>query len=68
MAECSSGRTGVVETTFAKLGACSRQYVVSRVTRSKSVPVPGRRDRGDTVTQMHYVIGDALSQAMPHID
>jgi len=30
------GRTGVVEATFAKLGACSRQYVVSRVTRSES--------------------------------
>ena len=34
------GRPGVVETTFAKLGACSWQYVVSRVTRSESVPVP----------------------------
>ena len=34
------GRTRVVETTFAKLGACSQQYVVSRVTRSESVPVP----------------------------
>ena len=29
-----------METTFAKLGACSRQYVVSRVTRSESIPVP----------------------------
>ena len=45
-------RTGVVETTFAKLGACSRQYVVSHVTRSESVPVTGWRNRGDTVTQI----------------
>ena len=44
------GRTGVVETTFAKLCACFRQYVLSRVTRSESVPVPAWRDHGDTVT------------------